>query len=191
MRHFQTKISWVKIIIFLIQIPLKFVIKNPMNNTPILVQVIAWCHQATIHYLNQCWSRSTTPYGLTLPQDIHHLITLLYNLINIDIISYRRLGIFCICEKARTKNLYFTEGIRILTQNKYILNAVTNTEKYSNKIDICMLLVSCTANPLSHYAWTGLVFVACVASDHLHLTVAIQQGPILLTWFNFNPSMDE
>ena len=26
-----------------------------------LVQVMAWCRQATSHYLNQCWSRSPTP----------------------------------------------------------------------------------------------------------------------------------
>ena len=33
-----------------------------------LVQVMAWCHQATSHYLNQCWSRSPTPHGVDRPQ---------------------------------------------------------------------------------------------------------------------------
>ena len=33
-----------------------------------LVQVIAWCRQATSHYLRQCWSRSLSPYGVTRPQ---------------------------------------------------------------------------------------------------------------------------
>ena len=33
-----------------------------------LVQVMAWCCQATSHYLNQCWPRSLTPYGITRPQ---------------------------------------------------------------------------------------------------------------------------
>ena len=33
-----------------------------------LVQVMAWCCQATCHYLNQCWPRSLTPYGITRPQ---------------------------------------------------------------------------------------------------------------------------
>ena len=33
-----------------------------------LVQVMAWCHKATSHYLNQCWPRSPTPYGITRPQ---------------------------------------------------------------------------------------------------------------------------
>ena len=33
-----------------------------------LVQVMAWCRQATSHYLNQCWPRSMSPYGVTKPQ---------------------------------------------------------------------------------------------------------------------------
>ena len=33
-----------------------------------LVQVMAWCRQATSHYLSQCWPRSPSPYGITRPQ---------------------------------------------------------------------------------------------------------------------------
>ena len=33
-----------------------------------LVQVMAWCHQATSHYLSQGWPRSLSPYGVTRPQ---------------------------------------------------------------------------------------------------------------------------
>ena len=33
-----------------------------------LVQVMAWCHQATSHYLSQCWPRSLSPYGIPRPQ---------------------------------------------------------------------------------------------------------------------------
>ena len=33
-----------------------------------LVQVMAWCRQATSHYLSQCWPRSLSPYGVTRPQ---------------------------------------------------------------------------------------------------------------------------
>ena len=29
---------------------------------------MAWCRQATSHYLNQCWPRSRTPYDVTRPQ---------------------------------------------------------------------------------------------------------------------------
>ena len=29
-----------------------------------LLQVMAWCHQATSHYLSQCWPRFMLPYGV-------------------------------------------------------------------------------------------------------------------------------
>ena len=43
-----------------------------------LVHVMAWCRQATSHYLNQCWPRSMSPYGVTRPQWVnywHHIVT--------------------------------------------------------------------------------------------------------------------
>ena len=39
-----------------------------------LVQVMAWCHQATSHYLSQCWPRSLSPYGVTRPQWINAVV---------------------------------------------------------------------------------------------------------------------
>ena len=34
---------------------------------------MAWCRQATGHYLNQCWQRPVTPYGITRPQWVNTL----------------------------------------------------------------------------------------------------------------------
>ena len=39
-----------------------------INEKSILVQVMACCHQATSHYLSQCWPRSVSPYGIIRPQ---------------------------------------------------------------------------------------------------------------------------
>ena len=36
-----------------------------------LVQVLAWCCQATSYCLSQCWPRSLSPYGVTRPQWIN------------------------------------------------------------------------------------------------------------------------
>ena len=38
-----------------------------------LVQVMAWCRQATSHYLSQCWPRSLLPNGVTRPNELPHL----------------------------------------------------------------------------------------------------------------------
>ena len=48
--------------------------RSQLNATDksILVQVMAWCHQATSHYLSKCWPRSKSPYGVTRSQWIQH-----------------------------------------------------------------------------------------------------------------------
>ena len=38
-----------------------------------LVQVMAWCRQATSQYLSQCWPSSLWPYGVTKPQRVKAL----------------------------------------------------------------------------------------------------------------------
>ena len=54
----------------------------PQNNTDdksTLVLVMAWCRQATSHYLNQCLQRPMTPYDITRPHwqwaKLHFLVT--------------------------------------------------------------------------------------------------------------------
>ena len=37
-----------------------------------LIQIMAWCRQATHHYLNQCWPRSMSLNGVTRPQWVNH-----------------------------------------------------------------------------------------------------------------------
>ena len=41
---------------------------------------MAWCRQATSHYLSQCWLRSMSPYGVTWPQVNSPCIVLEYNI---------------------------------------------------------------------------------------------------------------
>ena len=38
-----------------------------VNDQSSLVQVMAWCRQATSHYLGQCWPRSMSSYGVIRP----------------------------------------------------------------------------------------------------------------------------
>ena len=38
------------------------------DNKSTLFQVMAWCRQASSHYLSQCWPSSMSPYDVTRPQ---------------------------------------------------------------------------------------------------------------------------
>ena len=42
------------------------------NDKSTLVQIMAWCCQATSQYLCQSWPRPPTPYGVTKPQSTNH-----------------------------------------------------------------------------------------------------------------------
>ena len=50
------------------EIPVSWMSLNLPDNKSTLVQVMAWCCQATSHYLSQCWPRSMSPNGITRPQ---------------------------------------------------------------------------------------------------------------------------
>ena len=50
------------------EIVLRCMLQNLTNEESKLVHVMAWCHQATNHYLSQRWLRSMPPYCITMPQ---------------------------------------------------------------------------------------------------------------------------
>ena len=51
---------------------LRWMSLNLTADKPTLLQVMAWCCQATSHYLSQCWPRSLSPYGITRPQWVNY-----------------------------------------------------------------------------------------------------------------------
>ena len=50
------------------ELALRWMSLDVTDDQSTLVQVMAWCLQATSHYLSQCWPRSLSPYGITRPQ---------------------------------------------------------------------------------------------------------------------------
>ena len=50
------------------EIALRWMPLDLTDDKSTLVQVKAWCSQATSHYLSQCWPRSMLPNGVTRPQ---------------------------------------------------------------------------------------------------------------------------
>ena len=58
---------------FFCKIALRWMSLDLIDDKSTLVQVMAWCRQAAIHYLIQCWPRSMSPYGVTRPQSVNSL----------------------------------------------------------------------------------------------------------------------
>ena len=60
------------------EIALRWIPLDLTDDKSTLVQVMAWCCQATSHYLSQCWPRSMLPNGVTRPQWVK-ILTLSYS----------------------------------------------------------------------------------------------------------------
>ena len=54
------------------EIALRWISPDFTDDKSTLVQVMAWCRQATSHYLSQCWPRSVSPNDITRPQWVKH-----------------------------------------------------------------------------------------------------------------------
>ena len=52
---------------------LRWMPRDLTDDKSTLVQVMAWCHQATSHYLSQCWPSFMSPYGVIRPQWVNSL----------------------------------------------------------------------------------------------------------------------
>ena len=65
---------------------LRWMPRDLTDDKSTLVQVMAWCRQATSHYLSQCWPSSMSPYCVTRPQwvKLNHSLTW----VNIDSMSW-------------------------------------------------------------------------------------------------------
>ena len=59
----------------LCQIALIWMSVDRTDDKSTLVQVMAWCRQATSHYPRQCWPSSLPSYGVTRPQWVESVIS--------------------------------------------------------------------------------------------------------------------
>ena len=57
------------------EIALRWTSMDLNDNKSTLVQVMDWCRQAISRYLNQCWPRSVSPFGVITPQWVNHILS--------------------------------------------------------------------------------------------------------------------
>ena len=83
------------------KIIVRWMSQNSINDKSTMVQVTAWCHQATSHYLSQCW-----------PSFCHHMVSLGHNELKWKDIF---ISVFHICIKLQmwwnqTENAVYTRN---------------------------------------------------------------------------------
>ena len=57
-----------KYIKYFCEIAIRWMPQHLTDHQSTMVQVMAWCRQATSHYLSQCWPGSFSPYDVTRPK---------------------------------------------------------------------------------------------------------------------------
>ena len=62
---FQTHFTRIDVFSTSCEICLRWVPHDPIDDKSTLDQVMAWCRQATSHYMRKCWPRSLLPYCVT------------------------------------------------------------------------------------------------------------------------------
>ena len=66
------KISVIDGCVISYELALRWMSLDLTDNKSTLVQVMAWCRQATSYCLSQCWPRPLSPYGVTRPNELTH-----------------------------------------------------------------------------------------------------------------------
>ena len=87
------------------EIALRWMPLDLTDDKSALVQVMAWCRQATSHYLSQCWPRSMASNGVTRPQWVN-AYSMRIARIEIDQI-WRRISQFPLCTTQISHNTPF------------------------------------------------------------------------------------
>ena len=73
-KQFLSDFQWLMVEVICCEIALRGMPLDITGDKSTLVQVMAWCHQATSHYLSQCWPRYLLLYGVTRPQWVEHAL---------------------------------------------------------------------------------------------------------------------
>ena len=116
--------------------------RNTFDSKWTLVQVMTWCHQATSHYLNQCCSRSMSPYGVTKPHWVNHFCSNLIFILRTlhQIISQRlrpqQCKHSCLPQIQFANNFFLREDIHTSIHMPYLIpwSLLTTNPHYLNQL---------------------------------------------------------
>ena len=78
-------VSLIDILSIFCEIAIRWMPQHLTDHWSTLVQVMAWCHQATSHYLSQCWPKSLLPYDVTKSKWVKLKLSKMYSMTDLAI----------------------------------------------------------------------------------------------------------
>ena len=100
---------------------------NPIDDKSTLVRVMAWCRQATSHYLSQWWPRSLPPYGVTRPQWVKGQFFVPWNECQGILLMEDNIGNKPLPEPVLTKMLYVLHHLNKMSYTSHSSNLISMT----------------------------------------------------------------
>ena len=142
---------------------------------------MAWCRQATSHYLNQCWPRSLSPYGIIRPQwvkskqqhsSMWHIAILTQCSHETDTSKMNhmtKVSFFHLSKISWAHNLSYVASIKLQLVNKHFCTGNIASETQAICRNINHVFVISYYSPHSSMKWTKMWtnYVPLEITDHM------------------------
>ena len=151
-----------------------------------LVQVMAWCRQATSHNLSQCWPRSLPPYVVTMPEWVNWCYCISLTRYPHNIIA------FCMLNNAALLELKSNKASQIYIYNKMELGCNMSYRKISASHPVAFLCVHINLSLCSlidRSCWQCLSIEQYLNLIWWHWGLAIYCGKTFYNLLNKDPSL--
>ena len=102
-----------------------------------LVQVMAWCHQATSHYLSQRWSSFLSPYVITRPQSVKgYQAPLSFASLSVTLSIYQTESVMTACHYPKGKDMHidWIPWTSTAVINRHFQNGETTCRQLSKRL---------------------------------------------------------
>ena len=158
---------------------------------------MAWCHQATSHYLIQCWPRSLSPYDVTRPQWVKcfapsnssNCSFVLYNDVMMSIMVCKITGISIVCSKVYSRADKKTSKLRVtgLCEGNQLVTGGFSSQREGLWSGKCFhLMTSCNSAACAITCITAppryFCEPLCRECSYLDISIFKRTAQILLPW---------
>ena len=170
------------------EIDLIWILLDFTDDQSTLVQVMAWCRQATSHYLSQCW-----PSWPNVDPDLcHHMASLGHDeLNNIIVMKRRRMYLLFLSFHHFLSSQHWDGTVNRIPSSwkiRYLFSCIVNTRA------VCRFVLSqwetmLLCNDISHWLGASLEWAINTTAGDLVMQGARTNVTMLLSWCSWKISM--
>ena len=144
--------------------------QNLTDEMSTLVQVMAWCCQATSHHLSQCWPRTMAPYRVTRPQRVMSIFQSNFNQNYENSISENVFKICCLQKLLRANQIDCLHKQRCLLGPCFVQSPVSHSLWATSWLKYLKILFAFRSISFAFHS----IFILRAQSGHTNWHVLLQ-----------------